>query len=182
VDAQDPAILDVYRAHLVHDCRPSVTPAAMRGRWVGHELATGHPWDGKLTAAGWQGKEFCDDETVHPLLFGNRHGGASARCTENVLINSAGVPARSAHARDGTPMSCASLPLGLSGLMTMKPSGRVWANSARSRWIGKLALASGFTVTNMPVSTAGVNALKDAVPVTVSVTTWSPDRPNDAAW
>jgi hypothetical protein len=49
----------------------------MRGRWVGHELATGHPWDGKLTAAGWQGKEVCDDETVHPLLFGNRHGGAS---------------------------------------------------------------------------------------------------------
>jgi|SRR6478735_3635852 hypothetical protein len=58
------------------DHLPSVTPAAIRGRWVGHELATGHSWDGKLTAAGWQGKEFRDDDAVHPLLFGDRHGNA----------------------------------------------------------------------------------------------------------
>lgn len=58
------------------DRLPSVSPAAMRGRWTGHELVTGHPWDGKLIASGWVGKEFLDDDAVQPLLFGDGHGGA----------------------------------------------------------------------------------------------------------
>ncbi len=61
-------------AFSVFDDLPALVPAALRGRWIGHELATGHRWDGKITAAGWQGKEFVDDEAVHPLLFGDRHG------------------------------------------------------------------------------------------------------------
>jgi len=61
-------------AFSVFDDLPALPPAAMRGRWIGHELATGHRWDGKLTAAGWQGKEFLEDDAVHPLLFGDRHG------------------------------------------------------------------------------------------------------------
>ena len=42
---------------------------AIRGRWVGRELRTGHPWDGLLTASGWYGKQFDNAEAVHPLLF-----------------------------------------------------------------------------------------------------------------
>ena len=31
--------------------------------------ATGHPWDGLLTASGWYGKQFDGPDAVHPLLF-----------------------------------------------------------------------------------------------------------------
>lgn len=48
---------------------PEVDCSFMRGRWVGSGLATGHPMDGLLEASGWYGKQFVDDEHVHPLLF-----------------------------------------------------------------------------------------------------------------
>jgi len=51
------------------DTLPSVAADAIRGRWVGRELRTGHPWDGLLTASGWYGKQFDNAEAVHPLLF-----------------------------------------------------------------------------------------------------------------
>src|SRR5690242_14707548 len=51
------------------DTLPTVAADAIRGRWVGRELLTGHPWDGLLTASGWYGKQFDNAEAVHPLLF-----------------------------------------------------------------------------------------------------------------
>jgi hypothetical protein len=56
------------------DSLPTVTPAEMHGRWRGSGLPTGSPLDGLLEAYGWYGKEFVDDETVHPLLFRDRSG------------------------------------------------------------------------------------------------------------
>ena len=40
----------------------------MLGRWRGHEVHTGHPLDGGLSAGGWYGKHFFDVDDVHPLL------------------------------------------------------------------------------------------------------------------
>jgi hypothetical protein len=51
------------------DSLPVVAPEEMLGRWRGSGLPTGSPLDGLLEAYGWYGKEFIDEETVHPLLF-----------------------------------------------------------------------------------------------------------------
>ena len=56
------------------DSLPAVEPAEMLGRWRGTGLPTGSPLDGLLETYGWYGKEFLDDETVHPLLFSDRSG------------------------------------------------------------------------------------------------------------
>jgi hypothetical protein len=56
------------------DSLPVVEPDEMLGRWRGSGLPTGSPLDGLLEAYGWYGKEFLDDETVHPLLFADRSG------------------------------------------------------------------------------------------------------------
>ncbi|MCW2741594.1 MAG: uncharacterized protein JWR45_2016 [Blastococcus sp.] len=56
------------------DSLPTVEPEEMLGRWRGSGLPTGSPLDGLLEAYGWYGKEFLDDETVHPLLFTDRSG------------------------------------------------------------------------------------------------------------
>jgi len=56
------------------DSLPAVAPDEMIGRWRGSGLPTGSPLDGLLEAYGWYGKEFLDDETVHPLLFTDRSG------------------------------------------------------------------------------------------------------------
>jgi hypothetical protein len=57
-----------------YDSLAAVPIDALRGRWRGSGLPTGHPWDGLLEATGWYGKEFVDPETVHPLLFRGRRG------------------------------------------------------------------------------------------------------------
>jgi hypothetical protein len=44
------------------------------GRAAGGLLPTGSPLDGLLEVYGWYGKEFLDDEAVHPLLFTDRSG------------------------------------------------------------------------------------------------------------
>jgi hypothetical protein len=54
-------------------CAP-VEPGELIGRWRGSGLPTGHPFDGLLETYGWYGKEIVDPETVHPLLFRDRHG------------------------------------------------------------------------------------------------------------
>ncbi len=46
----------------------------MMGRWKGFEITTGHPQDGVLEATRWYGKEFENDETVHPLLHESSRG------------------------------------------------------------------------------------------------------------
>lgn len=51
------------------DRLPTVDLAFMKGTWKGLELRTGHPMDGMLSATGWYGKQFLDEERVHPLLF-----------------------------------------------------------------------------------------------------------------
>ena len=56
------------------DGLPTVPAADMLGRWRGSGLPTGSRLDGLLEAYGWYGKEFLDDETVHPLLFSDRSG------------------------------------------------------------------------------------------------------------
>jgi hypothetical protein len=56
------------------DAVPTVAADEIRGRWRGRELATGHPWDGLLTASGWYGKQFDGPDAVHPLLFGTPKG------------------------------------------------------------------------------------------------------------
>ena len=53
----------------VFDSLRAVDAAFMRGAWSGHEFSSGHPMDGALTAYGWRGKRFDDEEHVHPLLF-----------------------------------------------------------------------------------------------------------------
>lgn len=73
--------LTALRAHgttsgalALYDSLPAVTTRELHGRWQGHELATGHAWDGVLAASGWWGKQMDDDERVHPLLFRGRRG------------------------------------------------------------------------------------------------------------
>jgi hypothetical protein len=56
------------------DGLPAVEVADLSGRWRGSGLRTGSPLDGLLEAYGWYGKEFLDEETVHPLLFSDRAG------------------------------------------------------------------------------------------------------------
>ena len=56
------------------DSLPCVAPIEMLGRWRGSGLPTGSPLDGLLEAYNWYGKEFLDDESVHPLLFPDRSG------------------------------------------------------------------------------------------------------------
>ena len=68
-DGVDPA-----EALAFFDSLPAVEPGEMLGRWRGSGLRTGSPLDGLLEAYGWYGKEFLDEETVHPLLFSDRSG------------------------------------------------------------------------------------------------------------
>lgn len=56
-------------AFALFDRLPGVGAGEIRGRWHGWELATGHPMDGLLEATGWYGKQFDDEDSVHPLLF-----------------------------------------------------------------------------------------------------------------
>jgi hypothetical protein len=56
------------------DRLPAMPAAQMLGVWRGSGLPTGSPLDGLLEAYGWYGKQFLDDETVHPLLFSTPGG------------------------------------------------------------------------------------------------------------
>ncbi|ADV65736.1 DUF4334 domain-containing protein [Deinococcus maricopensis] len=57
----------------IFDALPPLDTTALRGTWRGAEFPTGHPMDGLLSATGWYGKAFHDDESVHPLLFRGAH-------------------------------------------------------------------------------------------------------------
>jgi hypothetical protein len=57
-----------------YDGLDPVPAGELTGRWRGRELATGHPLGGRLTAAGWYGKQFDDVDHVHPLLFSTPDG------------------------------------------------------------------------------------------------------------
>lgn len=51
------------------DSLETVTNGFLIGTWRGENLPTGHPIDGFLAMAGWYGKIFLDEDTVHPLVF-----------------------------------------------------------------------------------------------------------------
>ncbi len=46
----------------------------MWGLWKGEEIKTGHPIEGILHAAGWYGKQFLNEEHVHPLMMKTENG------------------------------------------------------------------------------------------------------------
>ncbi|GJM11143.1 MAG: hypothetical protein DHS20C11_34190 [Lysobacteraceae bacterium] len=48
---------------------PAVDCDFMLGRWRGSEVISGHSMDGLLDLVGWYGKQFIDEDNVHPLLF-----------------------------------------------------------------------------------------------------------------
>ena len=56
------------------DSLPPVSTEALRGRWRGSGLPSGHPMDGLLERFGWYGKEFNGPEDVQPLLCKGRSG------------------------------------------------------------------------------------------------------------
>lgn len=57
------------QALALFDSLKPVDTRTMRGRWQGSGFVTGHPLDGVLENYSWYGKEFHDDDHVHPLLF-----------------------------------------------------------------------------------------------------------------
>ncbi|MFP7495309.1 DUF4334 domain-containing protein [Terribacillus saccharophilus] len=61
-------------AFTFYDQLDIVEPEEMMGMWKGEEIVTGHPLEGLLSASGWYGKEFIDEENVHPLIFEKSDG------------------------------------------------------------------------------------------------------------
>ena len=66
--------VDAGEALAFFDGLPAVAVEELTGRWRGSGLSTGSPLDGLLETYGWYGKEFLDEESVHPLLFRDRTG------------------------------------------------------------------------------------------------------------
>ena len=66
--------VDPGEALAFFDGLPTVAVEELTGRWRGSGLSTGSPLVGLLVAYGWYGKEFLDEESVHPLLFRDRTG------------------------------------------------------------------------------------------------------------
>lgn len=56
------------------DSLATVRSDELFGRWRGSEVLTDHPLNGLLGPVGWYGKEFLDQEAVHPLLFQDAQG------------------------------------------------------------------------------------------------------------
>jgi len=56
------------------DSLPAVPTASMIGKWRGADFPTGHPMDGHLETISWYGKEFLDEERVHPLVCRDARG------------------------------------------------------------------------------------------------------------
>jgi len=61
-------------AFAFYDKLEPVENAIMIGKWKGKEAPSFHPMDGVLTVCPWHGKEFVDQETVHPLVFDKKNG------------------------------------------------------------------------------------------------------------
>lgn len=56
-----------------YDSLPAYPIENIYGRWMGREMATGHPFDGVLTATEWYGKYFEDSENSYPLMYQKRN-------------------------------------------------------------------------------------------------------------
>lgn len=61
-------------AFVFYDKLEPVDNAMMFGKWRGKEAPSNHPMDGMLTICPWHGKQFVDEETVHPLVFKAKNG------------------------------------------------------------------------------------------------------------
>lgn len=68
LQADFPEPMSTDEAIALFDAAAPATPEQLIGRWCGSGLNTGHPMDGMLEAAYWQGKEFRDVDTVFPLI------------------------------------------------------------------------------------------------------------------
>ena len=66
--ASDEEILKFY------DTLDIVELDMMNGVWRGSEIPSNHPMYGALENFNWYGKEFEDEDNVHPLLFENKKG------------------------------------------------------------------------------------------------------------
>ena len=103
------------------DDRPALEPEAMLGRWRGASLATGHPLDGLLEAAGWYGKAMESVDRVHPLLF--RRGAGPPVAVEPALLPVGLALRLPALGRSG--LVRALLAEGLPRLRTRRPAARL---------------------------------------------------------
>ncbi|KAF5021799.1 hypothetical protein F66182_6174 [Fusarium sp. NRRL 66182] len=60
------------------DSLPALRPKELIGLWKGQSFLTGSPQDGQLESSGWYGREFIDENTVHPLVFKSKDNGRFA--------------------------------------------------------------------------------------------------------
>lgn len=58
----------------LYDSLPPVEQTYMHGKWHGAGFNTHHPMDGLLETFGWHGKEFIDNDSVHPLVCRDANG------------------------------------------------------------------------------------------------------------
>lgn len=93
-DLLSPVPTTTADALALFDAAPPVPAEAMIGTWHGSELPTGHPLDGLLAASGWWGKQFVDEETVHPLLFPTADRSALWAVNPALAFSGVGVAAR----------------------------------------------------------------------------------------
>jgi hypothetical protein len=56
------------------DSLAPINQTFMHGKWHGAGFNTNHPMDGLLETFGWHGKEFIDDNSVHPLVCCDTRG------------------------------------------------------------------------------------------------------------
>ncbi len=103
------------------DRLPAIGVPELVGRWRGSGLPTGSPLDGLLEAYGWEGKEILDDETVHPLLFRDRRGGARPLNPAPIPLGVLRTCPRLAHAAAARKVFALVRPL----LRTSRPAARV---------------------------------------------------------
>jgi hypothetical protein len=62
------------QALALFDSLSPVPTSFMIGKWRGEDFPTGHSMDGHLATISWFGKEFIDENTVHPLVCRDRKG------------------------------------------------------------------------------------------------------------
>ena len=87
-EALEEGVSSTSEALALFDALEPVAIEAMVGTWRGEEFPTGHAMDGLLTAAGWYGKRFLDEESADPLLF------YTAGRSEAFAVDPAKVPAQ----------------------------------------------------------------------------------------
>lgn len=70
----------------IFDSLPLVKPSELIGLWKGVSFPIGDPMDQSLERSGWFGKEFIDENNVHPLVFNSTNGGRFAADPEKSMM------------------------------------------------------------------------------------------------